>query len=452
MNKQLLLKLCLVLAAGVVALFWIIDLAATRTEDGMSQIAEVHRQQITEWGERAEQLYRAGDMQALKSWLRALGEQENTWVAVASVEAQLLAGEFLPEDYSGNYFLGRSVDWPIHLYQEDNPVMEVPFAATEEQVGFLIRLPARMRPGSHLQVASLSLQIVLPMVLLGMLAFILYRHIMTPLRKLEHATRSFALGRFETRVRQSLGSRRDEISELAETFDRMAERIGAMLVSQRQLIADISHELRTPLTRLDIAIQNLAQGRDADQNLKRIGRESTNMRQLVDDSLTLAWLENERPDLQQETLDLTDLIDVLAEDARFEYPDRKLVLELPHNARVSNSNHRSLGQALENILRNALRFTPEKKSVSVSVEDCEQHFRIRIEDEGGGVPEQDLERIFEPFYRAERSRHDNSGFGLGLALAKRQIAAVGGALRAANIGGAGLAMIIDLPKGKALPA
>jgi two-component system, OmpR family, sensor histidine kinase PfeS len=293
---------------------------------------------------------------------------------------------------------------------------------------------------------------VLPMLLLGLVAFVLYRHIMTPLRKLEQATRSFALGRFDTRVRQSLGKRSDELSELADTFDRMAERIGALVVSQRQLIADVSHELRTPLTRLDIAVQNLGQGREAEENLKRIVRESANMRGLVDDSLTLAWLENERPDLQQESFDLTDLIDVLAEDARFEYPDRNLALELPDSAQLSNSNHRSLGQALENILRNALRFTPEKLSVSVSVKDRDDHYRIRIEDEGGGVPEQDLERIFQPFFRTETSRPDRSGFGLGLALAKRQIAAVGGVLRAANISGKGLAMIIDLPKSRTLPA
>jgi two-component system sensor histidine kinase PfeS len=199
-----------------------------------------------------------------------------------------------------------------------------------------------------------------------------------------------------------------------------------------------------------MAVQNLGPGRDAEdqENLQRIARESASMRRLVDDSLTLAWLENERPDLQQESLDLTDLIDVLAEDARFEYPDRTLALALPDTAHLSNSNHRSLGQALENILRNALRFTPERKSVSVSVTDREDHFRIRIEDEGGGVPEQDLERIFQPFYRTGKSRHDRSGFGLGLALAKRQIAAVGGALHAANVG-AGLAMIIDLPKSRA---
>lgn len=452
MNKQLLLKLCLVLVAGVVALFWIIDLATTRTEADMSLIAEPHRRQINEWGRQAEQLYRAGDRQALDDWLRELGEREDTWVAVAGVQTRLLAGELLPADYQGSYFLGRSLDWPIHLYMEHNPVMEVPFAQTDAQIGFLIRLPARMRPGSNLEIASLSLQFVLPMILLGLAAFILYRHIMAPLRKLEQATRSFAMGKFDTRVRQSLGKRSDEISELTDTFDRMAERIGTLVVNQRQLIADVSHELRTPLTRLDIAVQNLAQGREVDDNLQRIARESANMRKLVDDSLTLAWLENERPDLHQESLDLTDLIDVLAEDARFEYPDRTLSLELPENAPVSNSNHRSLGQALENILRNALRFTPARKCVAVSVKDFADHYRIRIEDEGGGVPEQDLERIFQPFYRTEKSRHDRSGFGLGLALAKRQIAAVGGVLRAANTSGKGLAMIIDLPKSRVLSA
>lgn len=452
MSKQLLWKFCLVIATGVVALFWIIDLATSMTETGMSFIREADRQQITEWGRQAERLYESGDMQALEAWLDDLRVQENTWVSVARITPQGVAGEPLLDEYYEGYLMGRDVDWQIHLYMEDNPVMEVPFPGSDPQTGFLIRLPERMRPGSNLEIAWLSLQIILPMVLLVIVAVVLYRHIMLPLRQLEQATRRFTQGKFDTRVRQLLGKRNDELSELADTFDHMAERIGTQIISQRQLIADISHELRTPLTRLDLAVQNLRQEREPAANLERIEKESGNIRKLVDDSLTLAWLENERPDLQQESLDLTDLLDVLVEDARFEYPDRKLAVDLPDNAAISNSNHRSLGQALENILRNALRFTPANGTVSISLREAEDHYHIRIQDQGSGVPEQDVDRIFQPFYRSAESHHDSSGFGLGLALARRQIAAVGGVLRASNIPGSGLAMLIDLPKHRLMPA
>lgn len=448
MSKQLFWKFCLIIATGVVALFWVVDLATSLTERGMSFIDPAHRAEITAWGLEAERLYRTGDTAALQEWLDDLRTRENTWASVSSIAMDTLAGGALPASYNEGYNLGRNVDWQIHLYMPENPVMEVPFPGNSPQTSFLVRLPDRMRPGNNLEMVWLVLQIILPSILLLLVAIGLYRHIMLPLRQLDQATRHFARGRFDIRVRQLLGKRRDELAELADTFDSMATRIGDLILGQRQLIGDISHELRTPLTRLDIAVQNLRNGQDSEGNLERIQRESTHIRKLVEDSLTLAWLENERPDLQQEALDLTDLLDVLVEDARFEFPEHKLELQLPEHARVHGSNHRALGQALENILRNALRFTPADKTVSVVLELKDKRYHIRIVDQGCGVPDTDLERIFEPFYRsATPAGAGRSGFGLGLALARRQIAAVGGMIRACNVPGGGLAMDIELPQG-----
>lgn len=445
MRNNLFWKMCLIIATGVVVLFWIIDLATSSTEKGMSFIDPQYREQITLWGKEAERLYTSENPQRLEAWLEDLGKRENTWVSVAQTNLKKVAGKALLPSYYQGHLMGRSVDWQIHLYMERNPVMEVPFVNDETR--FLIQLPDRMRPGKNLETARLSLQIIVPMVLLLVVCILLYRHIMNPLRKLQQATQSFSKGDFDVRAGDLLGNRQDEFSELASTFDQMATRIGTQIISQRQLIADISHELRTPLTRLDISVQNLAHNKDKQLNLERIQRESKSIRQLVDDSLTLAWLENECPELQQESIDLTDLLDVLIEDARFEYPNRKLELDLPNSAEIHNSNHRCLGQALENILRNALSFTPENKRVSVTMTECEAHFTIMVQDQGSGVPAADLQRIFDPFFRSDANRQDSrSGYGLGLALAKRQIDAVGGVVKAFNKLEGGLFMNIDLPK------
>lgn len=163
-----------------------------------------------------------------------------------------------------------------------------------------------------------------------------------------------------------MGERNDEFYELASSFDQMATRIGEQLISQRQLIADLSHELRTPLTRLDIAVAATKQEGDVgSENIERIARESQHVRRLVEDTLNLAWLENEKPELQQESLELTDLVDVLVEDAKFEFADRNIVCELPDTALVKNTSHRAAAQAIENILRNALRYTPSGKTVEL---------------------------------------------------------------------------------------
>lgn len=170
------------------------------------------------------------------------------------------------------------------------------------------------------------------------------------------------------------------------------------------------------------------------------------MRRLVEDALTLSWLETEQPRLRDETLDLTDLLDSILDDARFEYPDRGIETQLPAEAELVGSCHRALGQAIENIVRNALDHTPAGGRVRVQLFSEPQAYRLDIIDEGPGVPSQWLERIFQPFERLSAAR---SGFGLALALAQRQVCAIGGRLAARNHEQGGLCMSIWLPRNEA---
>ena len=445
MNRRLLWKLCLIIATGTVALFYFIDQAVTHTEEDMSMLTQADRETIRAWGKKAETFYEQGELEALNQWLAELEQAENTWVSVASANIQHIAGSSLEGQYVYGYNLGRDVEWKVHLYFEHNPVMEVPFSSGK--ASFLIQLPESMRPGVYWEQTRIVLQIILPMILLGILSLVLYQHIMSPLRQLELATRQFSQGNLDVRVRQLLGNRDDELSQLSSTFDRMAARIGELIISQRQLIADLSHELRTPLARLDIAVEALFKDPHRNENLERIRRESRHIRKLVDDTLTLAWLDTEQPQLKSESLDLVDLIDVLIEDARFEFPNRTLSSNLPDSAPVENSSHLALGQALENILRNAMRYTPAGKKVTVDLHSNKDKYQVTIQDEGPGVPDQHLKSIFKPFFRVDASRMANSeSFGLGLALSQRQIEAIGGKVWAKNRHSGGLEMQVDVPK------
>lgn len=447
MNRRLFWKLCLIIATGAVVLFYFIDLAVSYTEEDMSMIRPTDREQLRHWRDTAETLFTQGNQQALDNWVATLQQQENTWVAVATADIQHVAGNNLSDHHLEGYNLGRNIDSKVHLYFKENPVMEVPFK--NGNTSFLIQLPERMRPGTYWQQTRIAMQVILPLILLTLLSIVLYRHIMSPLRQLELATRKFSQGNLDVRVGDMLGSRNDELTELANTFDNMAVRIGELIVGQRQLIADLSHELRTPLARLDIAIDGLHSETGKQANLARIETESRRIRKLVDDTLTLAWLENERPQLKQESLDLVDLIDVLAEDARFEFPDRTLDCQLPDSALIENSNHRALGQALENVLRNAMRYTPAGKTVTIALQQQKQqpgHYHVAIRDQGPGVPPQHLQAIFKPFFRVETSRPaSGDSTGLGLALAQRQLAAVGGTIIAGNLPQGGLEMQVRLP-------
>lgn len=443
MNKLPLWKLCLIIATGLVGFFYIVSVLTLRTEEGMSFIAEEHRTQLKAWGEEAERLYLLDNPKALNDWLIELTKQENTWLAVTSFDIKHIAGDKLGKRLLDGQHFGRNVDWKIHLYFENNPTMELRFS--QSQASFLIQLPERMRPGEYWLTTRILMQILLPMTILILLSTLLYRHIITPLQQLDNAASAFSKGNFDVRVRKLLGNRSDELSHLATTFDQMAMRIGELISNQRQLISDLSHELRTPLTRLDIAVNNF-ESKNTNHHLDRIARESSYIRKLVEDTLILAWLENEKPIIQQEDVDLVDLLDVVIDDAKFEFPDRELIFNSPNNAVINNSSHKALCPALENIIRNALRYTPKNKTVAVSLNRHENNYCIRVIDQGPGIPEQYLGKVFNPFFRVDNARiAENDSFGLGLALAKRHLNSVRASITAENQKEGGLIVMIMIP-------
>lgn len=443
MNRKILWKLCLIIATGLVAFFYMLDALTTQTEERMSFIGENHRTELKAWGNETERLYKLGKPEQLENFLASIQAQENTWASVAGFTTRHIAGEQPKKDIVGRYHFGRSIEWKIHLYFENNPIMELPFA--ESDASFLIRLPERMRPGSYWITTRILLQILIPMAILIALSILLYRHIITPLQRLDKATSAFSEGNFNVRVKKHLGNRNDELSHLASTFDQMASRIGELIANQRDLISDLSHELRTPLTRLDIAVESFEVA-ESSYHLARITRESQHIRKLVEDTLTLAWLNNEKPIIKQEQVDLVDLMDVLIADAQFEFPNRELTYNFPSNALISNSSHKALGQAIENIIRNALRYTPSGKTVHVDLKRYDAHYKICILDQGPGIPEQYLDRVFHPFFRVDNSRiTENDSFGLGLALAKRHLHSVRATVDASNQEQGGLAVQISIP-------
>lgn len=434
MNTPFLWKLCATIAVGTVMLFWLVDILTHHAELKMSFIKTEHQQQLIEYGEQAEQLFLNQGEQALAAWLEQLQKKEQTWAAVVESNIVPMAGSNLSEQFVEGFRLGRNVEWKIHLYFKENPIMDIPFS--DDSYHFLIQLPQRMRPGHYYPYADLMLQIALPMALLILLSFILYRHVMSPLKKLEKATRQFSDGRYEVRVKSCLGSRDDEMTRLAETFDQMAEHTGKLILNQRQLLADLTHELRAPLSRLDIALDGMEQGRDFEASLQRLRQESITMREMMEDALTLAWLNTDAPIQNNQRVDLVELLEVIVEDARFEYPDRRLVTQFPKQALLENINMTALSHAFENIIRNALSYTPENKEVRVIVASEAQRVKIEIHDQGPGVPESLLDDIFRPFFRVESSsssqQKQRSGFGMGLAIAQRQIIAAGGEVLACN--------------------
>jgi signal transduction histidine kinase len=268
---------------------------------------------------------------------------------------------------------------------------------------------------------------------------ILALYLSSPIRKLREATNRLAAGDLSTRVGGRVGKRRDEIADLARDFDEMAERIGSLITNQQRLNRDISHELRSPLARLNVALE-IAKQRSNPETLAIIGRmesESTRLNDMISRILTLSKLESGSVDYERTPLDLTELVNDVAADANFEATANGRSVKVSADESISvEGSEMLLRSAIENVLRNAVRYTPEGTSVSVSLIRSNGTAVLTITDEGGGVPDEDIEHMFRPFYRIGDARERKTGgSGLGLAIAQRAIEAHKGTITAENLNG-----------------
>ncbi len=380
----------------------------------------------------------------MDTWLEELAANESTWATVLQSHLDVKGGNPLNERFWEGYGIGRSVEWKIHLDFPDNPIMEVPLSPFGYH--FLILLPDRMRPGTYMSHAFWLFRFVIPFLSLLALTVYLYRYVMRPLQEFHRASQAFSQGDYSARIGQTMKLGNDEISQVARTFDKMAERTSDVIQHNRNLIADMSHEIRTPLARIEMAIDCVDKNIEREQMLQRIKSDTHKMRSTAEDTLTLAWIENEQPNLRTEAFDLAELVEIIVEDARFEYPDRHVLLQQDESLPINDSNQMALSQSLENVIRNGLRYTQPNEALKIEARNSSEHYQIVIADSGPGIDPSLYQQIFKPFFKANNQVASRKGFGVGLALAKRHIEAVGGKIVAYNAPERGLVMDITLPK------
>lgn len=337
--------------------------------------------------------------------------------------------------------------------------------------------PARHRPLIHLDdgssyrlipdFQSLTLgrvlrrpnALVIPLLLAGaisaLVCFFLARYLSAPIRRLSRATQQFAMGDLDQRVGPAVGRRKDEIADLAREFDHMAERVQDLVQAQKQLLSDVSHELRSPLARLHLAL-GLAQkkaGTAVHQDLERIEREAERLDELIGQILSLVRMESREDVPGKGTVKLAELLDTVTADAAFEAAPRNCKVEVTESFPVElQGNEALLHSALENVVRNALRYTRPDTTVELSLitdPGLQDSVLIEVRDHGPGIAEELLPHLFEPFVRAGEARdRESGGYGLGLAIADRAVRLHGGAVEARNRAEGGLSVLIRLPIGR----
>ena len=287
----------------------------------------------------------------------------------------------------------------------------------------------------------------------GVLALLLARHLSGPVRRLRVATRRVAGGDLTHRIGSSSDRGYEEINALSEDFDRMAERVEHLVLSQRRLLRDISHELRSPLTRLNVALELARKraGHTARAELDRIELDAARLDELIGQMLTYTRLDHMQECRDTTRVNLGVLLMSVVRDTDLESQYKGVSVQVSTGApAMIDAVPELVRRAMENVIRNAIRFTPAGKTVQVTqgVEPGEMgpQARVTVLDMGPGVPDEALDKLFLPFYRVDDTReHKSGGSGIGLAIAQRAILLHGGTIVASNTAPGGLRVDITLP-------
>jgi len=276
-----------------------------------------------------------------------------------------------------------------------------------------------------------------------LLCYWLAYHLTRPVRRLQKAVERFGKGDLAARVNST---RRDELGQLAGAFDRMAGRIETLLAAERRLLLDISHELRSPLARLGVAVELARSGEDRDAALNRIQKESDRLNALVGQLLQVTRAEGDPNSLRRHPVRLDELVEQLVNDSGIEAAAHKCSLTYEKREAVTvEGDPELLRRAVENVIRNAIRYAPPQSEIEVKLGRNDGRAVVDIRDHGPGVPDEALPRLFDAFYRVDTDRNRSSGgIGLGLSIARRAIELHKGSIRAQNAQ-PGLEVIMEIP-------
>jgi two-component system sensor histidine kinase CpxA len=421
--------------------YWIVSRPLTQTDfAGRDRIIQEVSAALARGGERE-----------LKTWLREnLRPARGTVLLVTNERGDELLGRAMPRELRAllNFRPPGRRDRPPN-FQGVQLTPSIMGPDGEEYRLLFARAPVTifgilMWPGTL--PAGLSISILAAAVV----SLLLARYVASPVVRLQKASRALAAGALETRVGAPFTRRRDEVGTLARDFDAMAERIQALVTAKETLLRDVSHELRSPLARIRMALALVERraGAAAGPDLARIEREAERLDALVGQVMTLTRLRTtDAP--RRDIVRLDALVGEVVDDARFEYPDAQIDL-VPTKDLSLRGDADGLKSAIENVVRNALTYGDRSKPIEVRVDAAADVATVRVLDHGPGVPEAELTRIFEPFYRTDKSRdHRQDGQGIGLAITARVTELHGGVVTAANRAEGGLEIALKLPLGRA---
>jgi signal transduction histidine kinase len=288
---------------------------------------------------------------------------------------------------------------------------------------------------AHAMLLTASLIVVFGVVLLTQRVL---QHLLRPLRDLNDGVTRLGEGELSVNIQRTTS---DEFGTLTDAFNQMAARVREMVASRDQLLVDVSHELRSPLTRLKVALELMPD----DAQRVRLSREVTEMERMITGLLELERLRAGRGVIRMRQ----DIVPIVREVAET-FEDRPPGVDLDGDSvreLMLDVDAEQLRTVLRNLLENAVKYSlPDSRAIRVSVSSNGSGATVRVADDGIGIPGVDAERIFEPFFRVDRSRSKESGgYGLGLSICKRVMEAHGGRIAVEKTNGRGASFVLVFP-------
>lgn len=415
--------------------------------------------QLRQWQqmqERTATVFQRRGLGGLTQFARDVRENRGMDLFLLGDDGQDLLGQQVPANIR-EFFLEHRGGRPLMHMREQRMVLGPAAVANvaENIPGQLILwLPitdVALAPASSLwQGPNAPRRLAVAVVASGIVALLLSISLTRPLRRLRVAVRRLGDGNFEHADLDEAARRRDEIGDLAREFQSMVQRLKLTTEARQRLLRDLSHELRSPLARLQasIELEDLRAGGKGSESFERMLNECGHLNSMIGGILALSRAEHAATAMRTESFDLAEMLHALVEDAQVEgAPAIKRVRCDALNAAPFSGNQAIIASGVENVLRNALRYTPAGGAVTATLRETHDHYEIAICDSGPGVPEEELPRIFEPFYRASNGSGDaEGGTGVGLAITANAVHRHGGTVTAINRKEGGLELVLKLPK------
>jgi len=282
------------------------------------------------------------------------------------------------------------------------------------------------------------------------LCWVLAKTLTKPLSAIKNATVEIGKGNYKARV-VKVANRGDELGSMANSFNIMAEKLETNISAHKRLLADVSHELRSPMTRLQMTLglitKTLNNENKANEYIQRCEQEVMQLDSMINNILSLSRIENNAQQLRIEKADLHNLLSISKDNMKFLSERKSIDITFELNSQTIIDVDQTLFTcAMDNILTNAIRHSSDKSVITINCHFKLKHIVIAVSDEGSGVPINELEKIFTPFYRVSEARDaETGGTGLGLAITKHIIEMHKGKVSAQNNHSGGLTITLELP-------